>query len=80
MWSHLASLYDQDVAPGKGIRLIHKIKKEHITLTSFSKMRVDLADLVGGEEASETARFVSMVDKFFDTLNVHNYYHGTHSR
>ena len=37
-------------------------------------------ELTGGEEASETARFVGMVDKFFDALNVHNYTHGVHSR
>ena len=36
--------------------------------------------LTGGEETSETARFVGMVDKFFDCLNVHNYTHGRHSR
>lgn len=36
--------------------------------------------LTGGEEASETAHFVGMVDKFFDALNVHNYTHGVHSR
>jgi len=31
-----------------------------------------------GEEGSETAKFVLMMDKFFDTLNVHNYDHGIH--
>ena len=36
--------------------------------------------LTGGEEASETAHFVGMVDKFFDALNVHNYTHGIYSR
>ena len=36
--------------------------------------------LTGGEEASETAHFVGMVDKFFDTLNVRNYTHGIYSR
>ncbi len=37
-------------------------------------------ELTGGEEASETARFIGMVDKFFDAVNVHNYTHGVHSR
>ena len=37
-------------------------------------------ELVGGEEASETARFVSMMDQFFDALNVHNYHYGIRSR
>ena len=36
--------------------------------------------LTGGDEASETAHFASMMDKFFDALNVHNYTHGIHSR
>jgi len=36
-------MYDRDTAPGKGIRMIPKVKLEHIKLTSFSKMRVDLA-------------------------------------
>ena len=36
--------------------------------------------LTGGDEAVETARFVSMMDKLFDALNVHNYTHGIHAR
>ena len=36
--------------------------------------------LVSGEEASQTAIFAEMMDKFFDALNVHNYEHGIHSR
>lgn len=27
----------------KGVSMVHKLKLEHINLTSFSKMRVDLA-------------------------------------
>lgn len=92
--------------------MVPKIKFEHISLTSFSKMRVDLAaqvssvsvfhiimvllelhnlqvfsdsvskalSLTGGADASETAIFVGMMDKFFDCLNVHNYTSGVHSR
>ena len=33
-------------------------------------------EVTGGYEASETARFVDMMDKFFDALNVHNYTEG----
>ena len=36
--------------------------------------------LAGGKEATETANFVAMVDKFFDSLNVYHYTHGIHSR
>ena len=37
-------------------------------------------ELTGGDEASETAQFVIMMDRFFDTMNVHNYTHGLHAR
>lgn len=37
-------------------------------------------EFTGGEEASETARFVGMINKFFDALNVHNYTYGVRSR
>ena len=39
----LTTVYEVDTAPGKGVRMIPKVKLEHIKLTSFSKMRVDLA-------------------------------------
>jgi len=32
-----------------------------------------------GEEAGETARFVEMCDKWFDAMNVHNFYEGIHT-
>ena len=32
-----------------------------------------------GEEAGETARFVEMCDKWFDAMNVHNFYEGKHT-
>lgn len=35
---------------------------------------------VGGEEVTETVRFVRMIDKFFDCLNVSNISSGKHSR
>ena len=31
------------VAPTSGLSILHKIRFEHIQLTSYSKMRVDLA-------------------------------------
>ena len=36
--------------------------------------------LTGGEEVSETALFVSMVDRFFDCLNVNNFTSGKFKR
>ena len=32
--------------------------------------------LRGGHETEETARFLLMMDKFFDCVNVHNFTHG----
>ena len=46
-WSHLITLYNRDTAAGEGIRILPKLKFEHISLNSFSKMRVDLAAQVG---------------------------------
>ena len=36
--------------------------------------------LTGGPEVAETVHFVSLMDKFFDALNVSNYTHGVHKR
>ena len=33
--------------------------------------------LTGGDEVSETAHFIGMMDRFFDALNVHNFSHGS---
>ena len=46
MWQHLIDLYERDKKPGAGLTLLPKLKFEHIRLTSFSKMRVDLAGQV----------------------------------
>ena len=42
-WKHIEKVYEDDQQPGVGLTLLPKIKREHIKLTSFSKMRVDLA-------------------------------------
>ena len=43
-WSHLVRLYHNNrSADAPGLALITKLKYEHIWLTSYSKMRVDLA-------------------------------------
>ena len=48
-WHHLAALYYRDAGVQReaaGLALVPKLKYEHIYLTSFSKMRVDLATQV----------------------------------
>eukprot|EP00731_Ephydatia_muelleri_P003599 Em0001g3599a len=49
-WSHLYSLYKNDSGKGSGLSLIPKLKFEHLNLTSFSKMQVDLAAQLRGED------------------------------
>lgn len=43
MWKYLEDLYERDVGKGSGLAMVPKLKLEHIRLTSFSKMCVDLA-------------------------------------
>eukprot|EP00731_Ephydatia_muelleri_P018397 Em0011g437a len=85
---HVKKFYEEDSSVGLGLRMVPKLKYEHLHINSFSAMRVDLAAKVlsesvshalhlrGGEEASETARFIGLKDNFFDCLNVHNFSHG----
>ena len=45
-WSHLEDLYEKDTRSGQeatGLHLVPKLNFENIYLSSFSKMRVDLA-------------------------------------
>ena len=45
-WTHLKSLYDAKLSlpeRSEGLYLMRKLSKEHINLTSYSMMRVDLA-------------------------------------
>ena len=51
-WSHLESLYEKDTRKATGLAMIPELKYEHIKLTSFSKMRVDLATQVSSVDTS----------------------------
>ena len=45
-WQHIVDLYERNtgrITQTPGLSIAHKLKYEHIKLTSFSKMRVDLA-------------------------------------
>ena len=44
-WSHLADLYskDKESSTAPGLALLPKVIYEHIHLTPYAKMRVDLA-------------------------------------
>ena len=64
--------------------MLPKLTSDHFNLTRYSVMRVHLAaqvlsdtvavcfDKFGSSGASATAKFCSMMDKFFDCLNVRN--------
>ena len=46
LWQHLKNLYQSDGGAMKdaaGLAMVPKLKYEHVNLTPFSKMRVDLA-------------------------------------
>jgi hypothetical protein len=85
LWQHLIDFYDKDNGKASGLSMVMKLKYEHIHLTPFSKMRVDLAaqvlsesvgkaiELTGGPATEETSKFILMFDKFFDILNVSNF-------
>ena len=48
-WMHLIDLYKGGTGANRaspGLSLVHKLKYEHVYLSSFSKMRVDLATQV----------------------------------
>lgn len=36
--------------------------------------------MTGGGSVEETAKFVGLMDKYFDCMNVHNFTHGVHAR
>ena len=80
LWQHIAQLLYQDVE--NGLKLLPKITYEHINLSSYSVMRVNLAAQVlsatmaavlkaySPPDTAGTARLCEMVDSFFDCLNV----------
>ena len=79
LWKHVSDCYEKDCI-GQ-VRKLPKVTNEHISLTSYSVMRVNLAAQVMSSsvskvmlaynpfEALETARFIGLVDKFFDCFN-----------
>ena len=82
LWSHISQFYFDDL--DSGLKMLPKLTSDHFNLTPYSVMRVHLAaqvlsdtvavclDKFGPPEASATAKFCSMMDKFFDCLNVRN--------
>lgn len=80
LWQYIVQLFYQDVE--NGLKLLPRLTFDHIKLTSYSTMRVNLAAQVLGAsvaavlntfsppETAGTATLGEMVDSFFDCLNV----------
>ena len=45
-WQHVEALYSRNMGAASGLCMLPKLKYEHVHLSSFSKMRVDLATQV----------------------------------
>ena len=82
LWSHISDLFYEDL--DCGLKLLPKLKYDHVKLNPFSVMNVKLAVQVlsesvgkvlqkfGPPQAQGTAQFCLMMDKFFDCVNVRN--------
>ena len=77
----IARIYHEDSE--SGLKLVNKLTSDHINLTSYSVIKVNLAARVlsetvgnvindfGPEEAAGTGKFCLMIDKFFDCYGGH---------
>ena len=82
IWNHITDRFYEDRECG--LHLLPKLTYEHIKLTSYSVMNVRLAAQVlsstvgnvlqyfGPPEAAGTAKFCTIMDEFFDIVNIKN--------
>jgi len=82
-WKHVAKLYEEHCEKSE-FRLCPKLTRDHMTLTSFSKMRVKLAtqvlsgtvanalEFIYGDDVRSTVTFIRMMNRWFDMMNVKN--------
>ena len=80
IWQHIIQLYNDDLE--NGLKLLPRITSDHIRLTSYSVMRVNLAAQILSSTVSSvlqnfsspgsscTSKYCQMFDQFFDCLNV----------
>ena len=78
-WDHIIALYEPDRL--SGVRKLPKLRNQHIYLTPYSKMHVNLAAQVmsetlgkvmltyGPAKGRERAKLILMVEIFFDFCN-----------
>ncbi|PFX17055.1 Transposable element P transposase [Stylophora pistillata] len=80
LWQHITEIFYQDL--DNGLKLLPRLSYEHVNLTPYSAMRVNLAAQVlsasvatvlmtfGPPGTAATAKLCEMIDGFFDCLNV----------
>ena len=80
LWNHITDIFYEDRECG--LHILPKLTFEYIKLTPYSIMNVKLAAQVlsstvskvllhyGPLEAEGTAKFCSLMDKFFDIMNI----------
>ena len=90
IWNHISDLFYGDRECG--LHVLPKLTYEHIKLTPYSIMNVKLACQVlsstvsnvlsnyGPEEAAGTAKFCSLMDSFFDIMNIRNTKEGLYKQ
>ena len=83
VWQHIIQIYNE--GQENGLKILPIIISDHVKLTLYSVMRVNLATQVlsstmssvltqfGPPEASATAEYCKMIDEFFDCLNVRSF-------
>lgn len=90
-WAHVEKLFEEKCCKSE-YSLCPKLTRQHISLTSFSKMRVNLAAQVlsatvanalehcYGTHVVGTVHFIRMMNTWFDLLNVKHLYEAKHKR
>ena len=90
-WAHLENLFEEKCCKSE-YSICPNLTREHLHLTSFSKMRVNLAAQVlsstvanalehcFGTHVQATVLFIRMMNKWFDVMNVKNLHEGQHKR
>ena len=88
LWSHITDIFYEDRECG--LHLLPKLTYDHVKLSSYSVMNVRLAAQVlsstvsqvilnfGPDDAAATSKFCSMMDSFFDIMNIRNPNEGLH--
>ena len=90
IWGHIMDIYNMD--QDSGLHLLPRLSYDHVKLTPYSVMRVNLAAQIlsstmavvlqnyGSPNFQGTARYCDIIDKFFDCANVRNSTEGERTR